>query len=352
MRRWFGLSAVPLLLLAGCAQGGPPSGAQPSGSASAAFAARAAKAAEAWRASGSGESWRQGFVPVGELTVLPPDVRFINETKLAYGNGWFRSTARLSTEVPAGGVVRFAGGETLAVPLTSAAEAYRAIDKGDPPCAGSGSGSSGGAAPGGAAPGGAAPGGAAPGGSGSSGGAAPGGVAPGGVAPKVQTDGPEREVRPPVVGGARPPAAASCTWLTVTAAKLGTVQMQTNRGQATVPAWLFTVDGLAGPLARVAVAPSAIAGSGKPPIAWPLPATVEGNRLTYHVMTGCTKDLTPMAYEAEDVVVVGAESTPVSGVCPAMATMEPVTVVLDAPLGDRVVLDTSGQPYQVETARR
>jgi hypothetical protein len=333
MRRWSGLGLLAgcAVLVAGCAQGGAGAP-QPAASDDAAFTERAAQVAEAWRASRSDESWRQGFVPLGDLTVLPQDVRFTDDTKLAYGNGWFRSTARLSTEAPSGGAVRFAGGDTLSVPLISAADAYRQIDKGDPPCS--------------------AEAGSAQGRSGSTG---------GGIAPKVQTAGPElpplrtggapNDVAP--TAGARPPAnggkgaAGPCTWLTVTGVKLGTVQLPTSRGEATVPAWLFTVDEIAGPVARVAVAPSAIATASP---GWPITAlqkaTVDGSRLTYQVDGNCVKDITPLVYEAEDVVVVGVKSTPLEGVCPAMVKFEPVTVTLREPLGDRAVLDvTSGRPY-------
>ncbi len=328
MRRWFGRAAIRLGLLAGCtalvagcAQGGAGGGQlSVAPSDAAAFTTRAAGVAEAWRASRSGESWRQGFVPLGDLTVLPPDVRFTDDTKLAYGNGWFRSTARLSTEAPSGGAVRFAGGDTLSVPLISAADAYRAIDKGDPPCSAGGGSDQGGTGPTG-----------------------------GGIAPKVQTAGPEL---PPIgtVGtgsGGGKQAAGPCAWLTVTGVKLGTVRLPTSRGEATVPAWQFTVDELAGPVARVAVAPSAIAtASAGPAIAALHTATVDGLRLTYQIIGGCAKDITPLVYEAEDVVVVGVHSTPVDGVCPLVAKVEPVTVTLREPLGDRVVLDvTSGQPY-------
>ena len=51
----------------------------------------------------------------------------------------------------------------------------------------------------------------------------------------------------------------TCAALLVTGVTLGTVTLRTSRGEASVPAWLFTVRELATPVARVAVAPSAIA---------------------------------------------------------------------------------------------
>jgi hypothetical protein len=265
MRRWFMLAAVPLALLAGCAQGGA-GGAAPLGSADADFKKRAAEVAEAWRASGLDESWRYGFYPLEDLTVLPRDAGFSNETKMAYGNGWFRTTARLSTKAPAGGTIRFADGDTLSVPLTSEAQAYRAIDRGDPPPCSEGRG----------------------------------------IAPEVQPESSEGPA--PVPGKAGPSA---CTSLTVTGVKLGTVRMRTSRGEATVPAWLFTVDEISGPLARVAVAPPAVP-SGLRGNGWmgmPGSVTVDGAKVSYPVLSGCVKDITPLVYEAEDLVVVGARTT-------------------------------------------
>jgi hypothetical protein len=297
MRRWL-TAAIPLILLAGCAQGGTAGAPQP-GSGDADFDRKAAEVAEAWRASQESHAPQDGFVPLEPLTVLPAGATFSNDTKLAYGNGWFRSIARLSTKAPSGGSIRFADGTAMSVPLISAAEAYRAIDKGDPPCNGDG-----------------------------------------GIPPAVQLPVPES---PPVVKRTATPS--HCTALTVTGAKLATVQLRTTRGEATVPAWLFTVDELAVPVARVAVAPTAI--TSPPPGGLPMPGmdsvTVDGTRLTYPILTGCAKEIKPLVYEAEDLVVVGAKITPVDGVCPAIAKVERVTVTLKEPLGDRVVLDSSGR---------
>lgn len=44
--------------------------------------------------------------------------------------------------------------------------------------------------------------------------------------------------------------------LTVTGAKLGEMRVATSRGSATVPAWLFTLDGYATPLKQAAAIPS------------------------------------------------------------------------------------------------
>jgi hypothetical protein len=302
MRRWLVAVAVPLALLAGCAQGGSGGAPPASGSGDADFDRRAAEVAEAWRASGAGAAWRDGFVPLEELTVLPGDASFSADTKAAYMSGWFRSTVQLSTKAPSGGSVRFADGKAMSVPLVSAAEAYRAMDKGDPPCNSEGE-----------------------------------------VAPAVPP--PDVESPPAAKGRAMP---GHCTALTVTALKLGTVKVNTSRGEATVPAWLFTVDELARPVARVAVAPAAIKTppSGGPMITGLERVTVDGARLTYTIIAGCVKDTTPRAYEADDLVVVGATSTPIGGACADVARFEKLTVTLKAPLGDRMVLNENGQPLR------
>jgi hypothetical protein len=254
------------------------------------------------------------LVPLEDLTVLPPDAGFSGDTKMAYANGWFRSTARLSTKAPNDGTVRFAGGDTLAVPLASAAEAYRAIDKGDRRCS------------------------------------SERGSSDGGVPPTVNTEGPESP--PPVKSNVMP---AHCTSLAVTGVKLGTVRLGTSRGQATVPAWLFTVDVLAGPLARAAVAPAAVSALPDPSPAPFQPGTpaiisavgltkVDGATLTYGVSVGvCDTDISALAYQADDVVVIGGQvGTRSGGPCLAIALTKPVTVTLDAPLGNRLVLDVGG----------
>ncbi|HBY22602.1 MAG TPA: hypothetical protein DEG88_04705, partial [Propionibacteriaceae bacterium] len=49
-----------------------------------------------------------------------------------------------------------------------------------------------------------------------------------------------------------------CAGLVVTGATLGTTTLLTNRGQATVPAWRFSVAGLTQPLVRVAIDPASM----------------------------------------------------------------------------------------------
>jgi hypothetical protein len=53
----------------------------------------------------------------------------------------------------------------------------------------------------------------------------------------------------------------------VTDASLATMRLATSRGEATVPAWLFTVAELVVPVPHAAVAPSAITAPPQPRIA-------------------------------------------------------------------------------------
>jgi len=309
MRR-IALWGLPLLLLitscAGTGPGQPGASSEPPSQPTGEFERRAAQTAQAWRAAPGKEVWRTGFVPLQDLTVLPGDPRFSEETKQAYVAGWFRTARPLPSQAPAQGSVRFPDGSTLSVPLVSAAAAYGVLDQGDPPpCR-----------------------------------------EPASVAQQTTT-GPDGSVSYTVPN--------TCTALLVTGATLGTVKLRTSRGEATVPAWLFTVRELATPVARVAVAPSAIAA--KPTLQLPdqpnnaglvaahdLTAAKEAT-LTYRLGVGaCDKNITPLVYEQDDVVVVGGSVTRSDGVCTDQLLLHPVTVTLKSPLGSRPVLDAlSGQ---------
>jgi hypothetical protein len=305
MRRTRRLLLLVVLLAAACARPGataPPPGGNPAD----AFTDRATQVAAAWRAATGDDAWRNGFVPLDDLTVLAPDPGFDDDTKQAFLNGWFRSQIDLSERVPPSGTIRYARGDQR-VPLTSAADAYAAIDRGDPPPC----------------------------------------PRPGRPTASPAPAGADGAVGHRVLG--------PCIPLTVTRAELGTTTVRTSRGPAQVPAWLFTIAELPQPIARVAVAPSAVA---TPPTVGPAAPTdttglvsaqdlvgVDGARLTYRLGVGaCDKDITPLVYETDDVVVVGGSVTTSDGMCVMLLKLEPVTVTLRAPLGARPVLDAlSGQ---------
>jgi hypothetical protein len=332
MRRILALLGLPLLVVAsGCAPSGtgPTGGGIPADDRAEAFRQRAAEVAQAWRPD---RAWRDGYLPLQEPTVLLGDPGFTPQTEAAFRNGWYREQVEIPATGPAEGTIRFPDG-TLTVPLVGAAEAYRQLDRGDPgPCPGRPS-------------------------------APPPRPKPGGTGPVVEPgpDGPTVGEGPYGHGGRPGPddpvgAAAGCVPLTVTAVRLGTAPVHTSRGEAQVPAWVFTVEELTAPVARLAVEPGApasppqgVAPTGPPPEgvvgAQDLEA-VDGAKLTWRLGVGaCDTGITPLLWEDDDVVVVGGGVTPATGVCTEQLVLAPVTATLKAPLGGRPVLDvTTGAP--------
>ncbi|MEH0844468.1 hypothetical protein V6U81_18975 [Micromonospora sp. CPCC 205711] len=316
MRRPLVLLGLPLVIIAaGCAPAGsgPDAGASGGGSPDPrrqAFDQRASEVAQAWR---PGPSWSTGFVPLQDQTVLLGDPGFNADTETAFRAGWYRDQIEVPDARPADGTIRFPDG-TMSVRLVSAAEAYQTLDQGDPPpCEGR---------------------------------------------PKV----PGPTIEPGPDGSVSSPVSTACIPLTVTAVKLGTAPIRTSRGVAEVPAWLFTVEELSTPVARVAVAPQSVTPVPEPTEA-PRPAVdgvvgadhtqrVDGARLTYVVGVGaCDSGLTPLVQERDDVVVVGGGIVRATGICTSQLKLEPVTVTLKAPLGGRPVLDVLtgrvlGQPVR------
>jgi hypothetical protein len=147
--------------------------------------------------------------------------------------------------------------------------------------------------------------------------------------------------------------------LTVTGAKLGETTLATNRGPVTVPAWLFTLDGYDTPLKRVALTPS------KPPRApigpvgglshdlWELDKLVEvaadGRSVTVLAWHGACDDGPAVDVLETDgsVVLSGHIVGTRDGICTLQLMAEKVTVELDRPLGDRILLDAfTGRPVR------
>lgn len=292
------LGAVLLLGVTACAQPGTDRTGDPLDRQREAFEQRAAEVAEAWRIAAAGQdTWRTGYVPLQGPTVLPADPHFTDETWQAFTAGWYRAQIDPPDKEPADAVIRFPDGE-LTVPVISAAEAYRQLDQGDPPACPRRS-------------------------------ASPTGT------------GPDGSVASPVT---------ACIPLTVTGVTFDTVTVRTSRGTAEVPAWLFAIDELAAPVARLAVAPAVIApvpdSSPPPQPSVPEYATamdltgVDGARLHYRVGIGaCDRDAEPLVREEADVVIVSAAVTRGTGVCTDQLLVTPVTATLDEPMGDRPVLD-------------
>ncbi|WP_308313199.1 hypothetical protein [Streptomyces sp. ISL-1] len=146
--------------------------------------------------------------------------------------------------------------------------------------------------------------------------------------------------------------------LTVTGAKLGEMTLATSRGPATVPAWLFTLEGYDTPLKRVALSPS---NPPEPPIKpaqevstselAPLGGLVEvagdGRSVTVVANHGSCDDGPAVdVLETGGSVVLSASVVGTKdGPCPGALRREKVTVKLDRPVGDRVPLDAfTGRP--------
>ncbi|MFC5202518.1 hypothetical protein [Streptomyces kaempferi] len=146
--------------------------------------------------------------------------------------------------------------------------------------------------------------------------------------------------------------------LTVTGARPGAMTLATSRGPATVPAWLFTLEGYDTPLKRAAVAPSKLP---RPPIGpqrevstsqlAPLAGLVEvagdGRSVTVTAEHGACDDGPAVhVLETGGGVVLSAFVTGVrEGPCAGVMLLEEVTVRLAGRVGDRVLLDAfTGRP--------
>jgi hypothetical protein len=146
--------------------------------------------------------------------------------------------------------------------------------------------------------------------------------------------------------------------LTVTGAKLGEMTLATSRGPATVPAWLFTLDGYDTPLKQAAVDPLKPPTPPVEPVAegssdtlQPLPQLVgtasDGKSVTVVADHGACDDGPAVeVLETEGSVVLSASVVGTKeGPCTDQMLREMVTVKLDRPLGDRMLLDAfTGRP--------
>ncbi|WP_329277425.1 hypothetical protein [Streptomyces sp. NBC_01451] len=251
---------------------------------------RARQVADAWDGSKAAEAYRTGYYPLGEATAPPGDGFHSDDDKSAYILENYELRGELPTNAPAEGKVKWAGGESLTLPLVDARRAYTALDRVDSP------------------------------------------------------EDPQ---------------------LTVTSVELGEMSIATSRGPATVPAWLFTLEGYDEPLRRAAFEPSKLP---KPPIGRAaggrttrdgleelgrlIEVSEDGRSVTVMAFHGsCEDDPVVDALETDGSVVLSASSaggTP-GEICDAALRGERVTVKLDRPLGDRVLLDAfMGRPLSNE----
>jgi hypothetical protein len=153
------------------------------------------------------------------------------------------------------------------------------------------------------------------------------------------------------------------TVLPVTAGRFGTTRLHTDRGLATMSAWLFTggvfevVPGRqmpVGQLAFPALPRSAFWGTDLEP-AGPISEAVvslSGETLNYYFLGGppagsCAENYTAVVAESAHAVVIAIQSNPgrpLAGpfACERWSDMRSVTVQLSTPLGGRVVIDAAG----------
>lgn len=299
MRNIILLLTTGTLVLGGCAG----SGSEVSDPGDA-FADRAAQVADAWQSALKGAADK--VVALQDLTItpggdMPADVRY------ALDSGWYKAKSDLPQQVPDPVQAALPEGQTVTLHLVSAQQAFAAMDKGDPPCT--------------------------PG--------APGAPTPTGTDPGAPAGG---------------PAQHSCTALTVAGVRLGAVDVRTNRGVVTLPAWLFTVDELPAPIARVAVDPAAFGSlpaneigswEGTPVSGVNNLRAVDSKAIEFVIGIGaCSSDPAGLVHESADAVVLGGWARKTDpGPCIGSLALVPVTVTLAQPLGARALLDAvSGQP--------
>lgn len=151
--------------------------------------------------------------------------------------------------------------------------------------------------------------------------------------------------------------------LTVTGAELGEMTIATSRGPATVPAWLFTLDGYATPLKQAAAEPSK-----RPPSpikaardipGYPLNRLIritdDGRSVTVVALHGVCDDGAEVdVLETRGSVVLSAtvKGHEDGSTCTKQARMQQVTVKLERSVGDRVLLDArTGQPVPYKGLR-
>ena len=301
MRRRHVMSPMPtmptvlacLLLLAGCGSTARSS-ATVTGS-EATFQRQATAVAEEWRDRGITTAWTTGFIPLQDL-VVEPDWSTNGILKASYGNGWIRTSSPLS-DLSGRGVIQFADGSSLSVPLVGANTAYSELPRRSGAC--------------------------------------------------------PSEGRPP-----------TCQWMTITSARLSTVGIGTSRGQADVPAWYFTLEGLPQPLVRVAVAPSAT--TSLPVVDLPgksresgLVSAVGLRSIRQHYLAfdlgigACDKGARGLVQEFPDLIVIGGSVVPPGAgtSCTALMLHHPVDVRTKRPVGTRPIVDAvSGLPVSIESA--
>ncbi|MGW5390954.1 hypothetical protein [Streptomyces koyangensis] len=141
--------------------------------------------------------------------------------------------------------------------------------------------------------------------------------------------------------------------LTVTGVERGEMRLATTRGPATVPAWLFRLEGYDAPLSWAAVTPSPLPRSpvartgGAPQVDRIVATSRDGRAVTVIAWHGaCDDGAVVEALESRgSVVLSGSVKGQKPGNCTKQAIEQRVTVKLERPVGERVLLDAhTGQP--------
>ncbi|MFJ8078762.1 hypothetical protein ACIQ7Q_33720 [Streptomyces sp. NPDC096176] len=243
---------------------------------------RARQVAAAWDGSQAADAWRAGYYPMDEAVQLPQG-GLREADKRAYQAQNYALRGELPTTRPREGRVAWASGKSLTRPLVQAQDAYTNLAR-------------------------------------------------------ARVDGLPR--------------------LTVTGAKLDEMVLTTSRGPATVPAWFFTLEGYAAPLKVAAVRPSKlpqapIEPAGDIPVGQLAPldrlVKIEGAERSVTVIAihgVCDDGPAVDVLETRGSVVLSAfVKDPKTGDCTAQAKKTQVTVKLDRPVRDRVLLDAhTGRP--------
>ncbi|MFD9504439.1 hypothetical protein [Streptomyces sp. NPDC060035] len=245
------------------------------------LADRARQVAEAWDGSTAAAAWRAGYHPMGEAVQLPRGGLRSPADKQAYEDQSFVLRGELPVTWPKDGQVTWAAGKPLTRALVGPDESYKTL------------------------------------------------------------------------AGSR---VNGIPHLTVIGAKLGGMRVATSRGPATVPAWLFTLDGYTTPLKQAA---AILSKSPQPPIrpardipGLPLNRVIQiaadGRSVTVVALHGVCDDGPAVdVLETSGSVVLWAsvKDRKDSGNCTKQAKLQQVTVKLEHPVGDRILLDAhTGQP--------
>ena len=161
---------------------------------------------------------------------------------------------------------------------------------------------------------------------------------------------------------------SDCRPMRVTDANLATGLVETSQGPAEAPLWLFTIEGTAVRVTRVAVDPSVTVvpppfNADNPPAGLSIDFAVGASgskKLTVSFIgapkgagEGCGADYTAEAVESDlaVVVIVNEHRNPSFGSCPAVGKTRTAVVTLAEPLGDRAVLEVrQGLPVPLRAA--